>query len=143
MAKIPAVLHEHINSAFPAHVCLVATVLPNGYAQVSPRGSVMVFDDEHIAMWERGRGSTHTTLIDGTKVTIFFRKSALRETLLPKGGVVRIYGTARLQRAGPVCDEIWRRLIQPEKDRDPERNGFGVLFDVERVEDLGGDPLKL
>ena len=143
MAKIPAVLHEHINSAFPAHVCLVATVLPNGYAQVSPRGSVMVFDEEHIAMWERGRGSTHATLIDGTKVTIFFRKSALRETLLPKGGVVRIYGTARLQRAGPICDEIWRRLIQPEKDRDPERKGFGVLIEVERVEDLGGDPLKL
>jgi hypothetical protein len=143
MAKIPAVLHEHINSAFPANVCLVATVLPNGYAQVTPRGSVMVFDDEHIAMWERGRGSTHEMLTDGTKVTIFFRKSALRETLLPKGGVVRIYGTTRLQRAGPVCDEIWRRLIQAEKDRDPERNGFGVLVDIERAEDLGGDPLKL
>jgi hypothetical protein len=44
------VLHGHINSAFPAHVCLVATVLPNGYAQVSPRGSTMVFDDQHLAL---------------------------------------------------------------------------------------------
>ncbi len=55
MATIPKVLHEHINTAFPANVCLVATVLPNGFAQVSPRGSTMVFDDEHLALWERGR----------------------------------------------------------------------------------------
>jgi hypothetical protein len=29
--------------------------LPNGFAQITPRGSTMVFDDEHIALWERGR----------------------------------------------------------------------------------------
>ena len=39
MATIPKVLQEHINTAFPANVCLVATVLPSGFAQVSPRGS--------------------------------------------------------------------------------------------------------
>src|SRR5262249_15434288 len=55
LAKIPKVLHEHINTAFPSTPCLVATVLPNGFAQVSPRGSTMVFDDEHIALWERGK----------------------------------------------------------------------------------------
>ena len=42
MAKIPKALHEHINTAFPAHVCLVGTVLPSGFAQVSPRGSTRV-----------------------------------------------------------------------------------------------------
>jgi hypothetical protein len=40
----------------PANVCLVATVLPSGFAQVSPRGSTMVYDDEHLALWERGKG---------------------------------------------------------------------------------------
>ena len=49
MAKIPKVLHDHINTAFPATPCLLGTVLPNGYAQISPRGSTMVFDDEHLA----------------------------------------------------------------------------------------------
>ena len=52
MAKIPTVLHDHINSAFPANTCQVATVLPDGYAQVTLRGSVMVFDDERLATWE-------------------------------------------------------------------------------------------
>ena len=74
MAKIPQVLHEHINTAYPANVCLIGTVLPNGFAQITPRGSTMVFDDEHIALWERGKGTTTENLTDGTPVTIFMRK---------------------------------------------------------------------
>src|SRR5665213_1918521 len=58
VATIPKILQPHIDTAFPEHVCLVATVLPNGFAQVTPRGSTMVFDDDHIALWERGKGST-------------------------------------------------------------------------------------
>ena len=76
---IPKILHEHINNSYPAHVCLIGTVLPNGYAQITPRGSTMVFDDEHLALWERGRGSTNANLADGSKVTVFFRKPPLRE----------------------------------------------------------------
>ena len=113
MATIPRVLHEHINSAFPAHVCLVATVLPNGFAQVSPRGSTRVF----------------------------LRKPPLRESgLLPKGGIARFYGTAKIHRSGAAYEEVWRRLVQPEKDRDPDRKGFAVLIRVERAEDLKRPP---
>jgi hypothetical protein len=144
MAIIPKALHEHINTAFPANVCLVATVLPSGFAQVSPRGSTMVFDDEHLALWERGRGSTNANLKDGTKVTVFLRKTQLRESgLLPKGGIARLYGTAKSYKSGPVYEEIWTRLIPPEKERDPDKKGFGVLITVERAEDLDGRPLEL
>lgn len=142
MATIPKALHEHINTAFPAHVCLVATVLPNGFAQVTPRGSTMVLDDQHLALWERGKGSTNANLANGTKVTVFLRKPALRESgLLPKGGIARFYGTAEIFKSGPVYEEIWARLVQPEKDRDPEKKGFGVRIKVERAEDLDGQPL--
>jgi len=143
MAVIPKVLHEHINTAFPANVCLVASALPNGYAQVSPRGSTMVFDDEHLALWERGKGSTTANLKDGTKLTVFLRKPQLREAgILPKGGVARFYGTAKIHRSGPVYEEVWTRLVQPEKDRDPDKKGFAVLIEVERAEDLDGQPLR-
>jgi hypothetical protein len=144
MAVIPKALHEHINTAFPANVCLVATVLPNGFAQVTPRGSTMVYDDDHLALWERGKGSTTGNLRDKTKVTVFFRKPQLRESgLLPKGGIARFYGEAQIQKSGPAYEEVWRRLVQPEKDRDPDKKGFAVLIKVERAEDLDGQPLKL
>ena len=144
MVVIPKVLHEHINTAYPAHVCLIGTVLPNGYAQVTPRGSTAVFDDEHSSLWERGRGSTNASLADGSKVTIFFRKPPLRDAgLLPRGGIARFYGVAALYKSGPIYEEIWNRLIEPEKKNDAEKKGFGVLIKVERAEDLAGNPLTL
>ena len=98
----------------------------------------MVFDDDHFALWERGRGSTNASLADGTKVTIFFRNPSLREAgLLPRGGIARFYGTAQIYKSGPIYEEIWKRLIEPEK------KGFGVLINVERAEDLGGTPLAI
>jgi hypothetical protein len=144
MPAIPKPLQTHIDTAFPNDVCLIGTVLPNGFAQVTPRGSTQVFDDGHFSLWERGRGSTTENLTDGTKVTIYFRKPQLRaEGILPKGGIARFYGTARLFKSGPVYEQVWTRLIQPEKDRDPEKKGFAVLIEVERAEELDGTPLKL
>jgi len=144
VGTIPKVLHEHIDTAFPANVCLVATVLPSGFAQVSPRGSAMVYDDDHLALWERGKGSTNANLKDGSKVTVFLRKPDLRESgLLPKGGIARFYGTARIHRSGAEYEEVWRRLVKPEKDRDPDKKGFAVLIKVDRAEDLDGQPLEL
>ena len=144
MAKIPKVLQPHIDTAFPAHVCLVGSVLPNGFAQITPRGGTMVYDDEHIGLWERGSGSSAEAMSDGSKLTIYFRKPSLREEgLLPRGGIARFYGTAKIYKSGPVYDEVWRRLVQPEKERDPEKKGYAVLIKVERAEDLAGEPLKL
>ena len=142
--NIPKPLHEHINTAFPANVCLVGVALADGYAQISPRGSTMVYDDAHLALWERGKGSTNEQLKDGTKVTVFLRKPPLREAgVLPKGGIARFYGTAKIHKSGAAYDEVWKRLVQPEKDRDPEKKGYAVLIKVERAEDLDGQPLNL
>ena len=144
MPTIPKTLQPHINAAFPDNVCLVASVLPNGYAQVTPRGSTMAFDDDHIALWERGRGSTNASLADGSKLTVYFRNPKLRaDGVLPKGGIARFYGTAKIHKSGAIYEQVWTRLVQPEKDRDPEKKGFAVLIKVERAEELDGTPLAL
>ncbi len=101
MATIPKTLQPHINTAFPEHVCLVGTALPDGYAQITPRGSTMVYDDEHLALWERGKGSTTGHLHDGSKVTVYFRKPQLRaDGVLPAGGIARFYGAATIHKSG-------------------------------------------
>jgi hypothetical protein len=144
VASIPKTLQPHINTAFPDFVCLVGTAQPDGYAQISPRGSTMVFDDNHLALWERGKGSTTAALHDGTKVTVYFRKPQLRaDGVLPKGGIARFYGTAKVVKSGPQYDEVWRKLVQPEKDRDPDKKGFAVLIKIDRAEDLDGALLTL
>ena len=40
-----------------------------------------------------------------------------------------------------MYEEVWERLIQLEKDRDPEKKGFAVLIKIDRAEDLLGQPL--
>jgi hypothetical protein len=143
MAAIPKALQPHINAAFPNHVCLVGTVLPNGFAQITPRGSTQVYDDQHISLWERGRGTTNVQLVDGAKVTVFFMNFELRASgLLPIGGIARFYGTASVHKSGPVYEKVWQRLIEPERQWDPDKKGWAVLIKVERAEDLLGQPLK-
>ena len=142
MAKIPQALWEPINTAFPANVCLISMTLPNGFAQVTPKGSAMVWDGDTLAYWDRGSGTTHEHVKDGTKVTVYFRNPALRESgVLPLGGIARFYGTATLHDAGPIRDEVWNRMVEPEKERDPDKQGRAVLIQVERAEDLRGNPL--
>lgn len=145
MSTIPKPLQAPINGAFPANTCLVATVQPDGFAQVTPRGSVLVFDDNTIAFWERGKGSTTSHLKDGAKVTIYFRDPKLREAgVLPAGGIARFYGSAKIHKEGDAMrDKIWDKVVQPEKDRDAERKGWAVSVKIDRAEDLSGKPLDI
>ena len=143
MAAIPKVLQDHINTAFPNDVCLVGTARRT-VSRRSRRGAArwcLTTATSHCG--SRGKGSTADNLADGTKVTIYFRKAQLRaDGILPKGGIARFYGTAKVHKSGPVYEEVWKRLIQPEKDRDPDKKGFAVLIEVERAEELDGTPLK-
>lgn len=142
MATIAKKIQPHINSAFPAHVCQVGSVLPDGYAQISPRGSVQVYDDNHISLWERGRGSTTGNTENGSKLTVYYSNyDLMSQGVLPIAGIARLYGVAEIHKSGPVYDAVWERLIQPEKDRDPDKKGWAVLIKIEKVEDLLGQPI--
>ena len=93
---------------------------------------------------EPGVDSSAEAMRDGSKLTIYFRKPSLREEgVLPRGGIARFYGTAKIYKSGPVYDEVWRRLVPPEKERDPDKKGYAVLIAIERAEDLAGQPLNL
>ena len=142
MAAIPKKIQPHIDAAFPQHVCTVGSVLPDGWAQITPRGSTQVYDDDHISLWERGRGSTSGHLKDGEKLTVFyFNYELMAQGVLPIAGIARLFGTAVVHKSGPVYDKVWERLIEPEKERDPEKKGFAVLIKIDRSEDLLGQTI--
>lgn len=147
MAKIPQALHAYINSAFPQNVCLLGTVTADGFANISPRGSVQVVDGDTIGLWDRGGRASSTALVDGAKLMVYFRNSALGAVarggngLLPAGGVARFFGTAELHRSGPAYEQVWNNMVQQERDSDPQKKGFAVLIRVARAEDLRGQPL--
>ena len=142
MAKIPTALHQHINDALFPNTPLVGSVDRDGYPRISMRGSTCVYDDETLAFWERSSAGLKESIQDGAKLTVFFQKPELRQTVLPIAGVARFFGTAKVHRSGPIRDKVWSIILEAERQKDPERKGFAVLIKVERAEDLRGQPLK-
>ena len=63
MAKVAKTLQGELSSAFPDNVILVGTLSDDGFVQISPRGSVIVFGDDTLGFWNRGTGKTHEAIL--------------------------------------------------------------------------------
>ncbi len=138
MATIPTRLHGLINAALADGApCLVGTAARDGWPQISPKGSVLVLDDQTLAYWERVRRTAQTNIAANPKVVVWYRNPAKADQL-PRGAAVRFYGTASAHESGSVADLVWEKCVPAERDRDPERKGLAVVIKVERVEDLAG-----
>ncbi|MBT3990947.1 MAG: hypothetical protein HN884_01875 [Rhodospirillaceae bacterium] len=146
MGLVPDWLVDGINTAFPKNVCLVGIALPDGYAQISPRGSVVVYDENTLAIWNRGGGTTAESGSDGSKMTVYFRNSEFGARggngLLPAGGIARFYGTAEVHKEdGDVREKVWTTMHPKERENDPDKAGHAVLIHLERAEQLNHKPL--
>lgn len=106
--------------------CLVATASANGVPDVSYRGSMMVFDEEHLAFWERVKGETLDNLEANPHACVFYRNAESRIGW-------RFYGAAEVLKDGPVRVQIMERVNPFELAQDAERTGFAILIRVDRV----------
>ena len=116
-------------------VPLVGTASKDGWPQISPKGSVMVYDQETLAYWERSKRSAMDNLAENPKVVIYYNNSATR----PRW---RFYGTATIHETGTIRDDVMSKTIQAELDRDPERTGVAVLVKIDKVGELSGNILQ-
>lgn len=116
-----------VEGAFP----VVTTQGTDGIPDVGFKGSLHVFDQDHLAYWERTRGQHLANLRQnpGLAVLYFSRD---------RGKYLRLYGQAELHETGSVREEILTRTPAAELERDPERLGVGVLIRVDRLEETFG-----
>ena len=122
---------EYVDNAAAQGVpALVATAGADGQPNLAFKGSLMVWDKDHLAFWERAKGSTLTDLQENPKIAAVYRN---REA----GKTWRFWGEVELLESGPLRDQIMGRTIQAELDRDPERTGVAVLIRVDRVSGAG------
>lgn len=105
---------------------LVATASKSGAPDLAFKGSVMVWDKDHLAFWERAHGVTLANLEENPQVALVYRNR-------DAGKNWRFWGDATLLRDGEVREGIMARTYQPELDRDPERKGVAVLIRVNKV----------
>ena len=121
-------------------VCLVASTGVNG-PNVSPKGTVMVFDDEHLAYWERSKKKALENLQTDDRVCVVYSNMAAQKDGRLDSGILRFYGRAALHESGPVREAIFARLSQREQTHDGADVGIGVLIRIESAADVRGKPL--
>lgn len=132
MIQLTQQMRELIDTALARGCpCIVATASKDGMPNVGYKGSVMVFDDESLAYWERTYQGTQHNLDENSQVMVLFRDPATRAAW-------RFVGEATTHTEGRLREQVMARVVQPELDRDPERKGFAVLVKVDRVLPLSG-----
>ena len=112
--------------------CLVATASKDGQPNLAFKGSLMVWDKDHLAFWERAHGETLAHLRENPKIAAVYRNRA-------GGKTWRFWGVAELHDGGELRERIMARTIPAELERDPERKGVAVLIRVDRVAGSGVD----
>lgn len=115
--------------------CVVGTVSEDGHPQISPKGSVMVYDRETLAYWERARRSAMDNVAANPNVVVYYNNQETRVRW-------RFHGEATIYADGPVREDVMSKTIQAELDRDPERLGVAVLIKVEKITELSGNVLQ-
>ncbi len=96
--------------------CVVGTASRDGHPQISMKGSVMVYDQESLAYWERSKRSALENVGENPHVVILYRNTEKRINW-------RFYGTATVHADGPVRDDVMSRTVQAELDRIAELSG--------------------
>ena len=99
----------------------------DGQPDVALKGSLMVWDADHLAWWERGRAETEAAVRANPRVAVMVRNVTRDKR------TIRFYGEARIVDDAQLRERIWERVIQVEKDTDPEKNGVAVLVRIDRV----------
>ena len=119
---------------------MLATTGADG-PNISPKGSMLVFDDQHLAYWERSKKKALENPGDGqARRRDVLNFKAQRDGVLDSG-FLRFWGTAELHEAGPVHDAIFARLTKREQEHVGADTGIGVLIRISRAADLRGQSI--
>ena len=121
--------------------CVVATTGTDG-PNVSPKGSMMLFDDDHLAYWERSKKKALENLHHDNRVVVVYSNMQAQRDKVLESGILRFYGTAELHEAGPTRDAIFARLNERESTHVGADTGIGVLIKITRAEDVRGKALR-
>lgn len=116
-------LDDALTAGAPA---IVATAGGSGMPDVAYKGSVMVWDADHLAFWERAHGTTLRNMEENGQACVLYRNPKTRQNW-------KFFGTVELLREGELRDGIMARTNELELQRDPDRKGVAALIRVDRV----------
>jgi hypothetical protein len=130
-----------INNAWvDGYPCMLATTGKDG-PNISPKGSMVVYDDRHLAYWERSKKKALENLAHDRRVVVMYSNFKAQRDGILDSGFLRFFGTAELHESGPIHDAIFAKLTKREQTHDGADTGIGVLVKIDRATDLRGQPI--
>ena len=111
--------------------CILATVSADGEPDIGYKGSMMVFDTDSLAYWERTKRVHMKNVKENPRVVVLFRDAKTKAAW-------RFHGTATLHESGSVRDQVMARTVKDELDKDPERKGAAVVIRLDKITNMGG-----
>jgi hypothetical protein len=118
--------------------CLLGTVSADSHPEISPKGSIIVYDSDHLAFWERSHRGAAGNIANNAQVVVFYRNPDHAESL-PQGAALRLYGTASVIEDAAVTTDVYDRMCEREQKADSGRKGHAVMIAVDRITNLRGD----
>jgi hypothetical protein len=120
--------------------CLLATAGKDG-PNVTPKGSMIVFDDQHLAYWERSKRAVLENLVAEPRVCVLYANFKAQRDGVLESGFVRFFGSVVLHESGPVREAIFAKLLPREQTHAGAEAGIGVLIKIEKAIDIRGKPI--
>lgn len=136
MISISDQMKELIDNALAnGSPCILATVSADGEPDIGYKGSMMVFDNESLAYWERTKRVHMKNVKENPRVIVLFRDAKTKAAW-------RFHGTATMHESGPIRDHVMARTVKDELDKDPERKGAAVVIRLDKITNMGGQVLS-
>jgi general stress protein 26 len=118
--------------------CVLGTVSADNKPEISPKGSIIVYDSGHLAFWERSHRAAAGNIASNAQVVVYYRNPEHAESL-PQGGALRLYGTASVIEDAAVTTDVYDRMCEREQKADSGRKGHAVMIAIDRITNLRGD----
>jgi Pyridoxamine 5'-phosphate oxidase len=140
MIKMTELMRSLLDSALADGTpCLVGTATKDGHPQISPKGSVVVFNDDTLCYWERSGRSALKRVNENPHIVIYYRNTARMKEIPYRAGIIRFYGDTHVLTSGADRDKVWELIPEAERKPDPEKKGAAVLVRVDRIEEISGN----
>ena len=135
--KIKSLILSAWDDGYP---CLVASTGRDG-PNITPKGSMIVYDDEHLAWWERSKRAVLDNLGHDKRVCIMYANFKAQRDGLLESGFLRFFGSVELHESGAVREAIFKKLLPREQTHAGADAGIGVLVKIDKAIDIRGKPI--
>ena len=89
---------------------------------------MIVFDDQHLAWWERTKRAVLENLGHDKRICVMYANFKAQRDGILDSGFLRFFGSVELHETGPVREAIFAKLLPREQTHAGAEAGIGVLI---------------